>query len=67
MASTSTTGAGSGDAWYDNISVYSSDYEPATFTPGSSVEANHDLLEGLRENDFDVEDTQYSEMHCVRK
>ncbi|CAM9803134.1 unnamed protein product [Ectocarpus sp. 12 AP-2014] len=57
MTTTSTTG---GDAWYDNISVYSSDYEPATFTPGPSVEANHDLLGGLRENDFDVEDSQYS-------
>ncbi|CAN0584521.1 unnamed protein product, partial [Ectocarpus sp. 12 AP-2014] len=56
MTTTSTTG---GDAWYDNISVYSSDYEPATFTPGPSVEANHDLLDGLRENDFDVEDAQY--------
>ncbi|CAN0314917.1 unnamed protein product [Ectocarpus sp. 6 AP-2014] len=57
MTTTSATG---GDAWYDNISVYSSDYEPATFTPGASVEANHDLLDGLRENDFDVEDAQYS-------
>ncbi|CAM9899295.1 unnamed protein product, partial [Ectocarpus fasciculatus] len=56
MTSTSATGS---DAWYDSISVFSSDYEPATFTPGASVEANHDLLDGLRENDFDVEDSQY--------
>lgn len=59
MTTTSATGS---DAWYDSISVFSSDYEPATFTPGASVEANHDLLNGLRENDFDVEDSQYGEM-----
>ena len=55
--STSATG---GD-WWESISVFSSDYVPSTFTPGSSVEANHDLLAGMRENDFDTTDSSYSE------
>lgn len=61
MSNSSDSGV---DLWYENIAVYSSDYEPATFSAGSSVEANHDLLAGVRENDFDVEDTAYSE-RCV--
>ena len=50
----------SGD-WWDDISVYESDYVPGTFTPGSSVETNHKLLAGMRENDFDTSDSAYSE------
>lgn len=43
--------------------MYESDYVPATFTPGSSVETNHELLAGMRENDFDTSDSAYSESH----
>lgn len=40
--------------------MYESDYVPATFTPGSSVETNHELLAGMRENDFDTSDSAYT-------
>lgn len=47
--------------WWDSISVYESDYVPDVFSAGSSVDTNHKLLAGLRENDFDTTDTDYSE------
>lgn len=50
-----------GNNWWDDIAVFESDYVPDTFSAGSSVEANHNLLAGLRENDFDTTNTSYSE------
>lgn len=47
--------------WWDSISVYESDYVPEVFSAGSSVDTNHNLLAGLRDNDFDTTDTDYSE------
>eukprot|EP00903_Cladosiphon_okamuranus_P012954 g12093.t1 len=47
-------------AWYEEIEVFSSDYEPATFESGYSVETNHALLNGLRENDFEMTDSAYT-------
>lgn len=46
--------------WYEDIEVFSSDYEPATFEPGESVETNHALLGGLRDNDFEITDSAYT-------
>lgn len=46
--------------WYENIEVFSSDYEPGTFEAGPSVETNHALLGGLRENDFEITDSAYT-------
>lgn len=63
MSSSATT---TGGDWWDAISVYESDYVPGTFTPGSSVEANHELLAGMRENNFDTSDSAYSESHLKR-
>lgn len=40
--------------------MFSSDYEPATFEPGESVETNHALLGGLRDNDFEITDSAYT-------
>lgn len=47
-------------SWYDSIEVYSSDYEPASFQPGPSVDANHELLAGLRDNDFEMTNSSYT-------
>ncbi|CAN0540778.1 unnamed protein product, partial [Laminaria digitata] len=58
-SATTTTTATTGGDWWDTISVYESDYVPSAFSPGSSVEANHELLAGLRENDFDTSDSAY--------
>lgn len=51
-----------GTEWWDSIEVYSDDYVPASYSAGRSVETNHDLLKGLRENEFDIEDSAYSEL-----
>lgn len=42
--------------------MYSDEYVPASYSAGSSVETNHDLLKGLRENEFDIQDSVYSEL-----
>ena len=47
--------------WWQNISAYQSDYEPRSYNPTSEVVADHNLLEGLRENEFDTKDSSYSE------
>ena len=46
-------------SWYESIAPFSSDYVPASFDPGPSVEANNDLLYGLRDNDFDTKNSAY--------
>lgn len=55
MSATSLT-----SEWYEDIEVFSSDYEPDTFEPGDSVETNHALLNGLRDNDFEITDSAYT-------
>lgn len=50
-----------GDNWWENIAVFASDYVPDSYSAGSSVETNHNLLAGLRENDFDTTNNSYSE------
>ncbi|CBJ30623.1 expressed unknown protein [Ectocarpus siliculosus] len=47
------------DAWWQEIELFESDFVPATFTPGESVEANHALLRAFREQDFDIRDLNY--------
>lgn len=60
MASSANDSANATTTWYESIEVYSSDYEPSTFEPGSSVDANHDLLAGLRDNDFEMANSSYT-------
>lgn len=55
-----STSTATGD-WWENIAVYESDYVPSTYSAPASVDANHALLGDLRENEFDFEDTGYSE------
>eukprot|EP00752_Nemacystus_decipiens_P005381 g4879.t1 len=55
MSTTSLT-----SEWYLDIEVFSSDYVPDSFEPGESVETNHALLGGLRENDFEITDSAYT-------
>ena len=60
MSDSSTTLSGE---WWESISAYENNYVPDSFTPSSSVEANHDLLSGLRDNDFDITNQDYSEFN----
>lgn len=56
MTTTSDTAS-----WWELIAVFSDDYVPESYTASASVETNHQLAAGIRENDFDIEDQAYSE------
>jgi len=60
MASSANASVNATSPWYASIEVYSSDYEPASFEPGPSVDANHNLLAGLRDNDFEMTNSSYT-------
>lgn len=53
--------------WWDGIEVFNSDYVPGIYKASDSVETNHDLLGGLRENEFDTSNTEYSESSVVER
>lgn len=55
-------GVMSSQEWWENLSVNEGvgDYVPESYTPSASVEINHNLLAGLREDEFDNRDSTYS-------
>lgn len=55
MTTTSDTAS-----WWELIAVFSDDYVPESYTASASVETNHQLAAGIRENDFDIEDQAYT-------
>lgn len=60
------TTSGTTSSWWDSIEVYSDDYTPQNYSVSTSVETNHALLKGMRENDFDTSDISYSELLSMR-
>ena len=55
--SINTTASGE---WWVDISVYESGYIPGSFSAGPFVEASHNMLAGLRNNNFDPSNSDYT-------
>lgn len=56
--------------WWDGLQTTEEQqlgdfYTPRVFEASGAVEANHDLLGGLREDDFDLRDSAYCEFCFV--
>lgn len=57
----STTSDATSGSWWESITVFEDNYVPDSYSASVSVETNHALAAGIRENDFDVQDQAYSE------
>lgn len=59
----------SSQEWWEHLSVNEEvgDYVPESYTPSASVEINHNLLAGLREDEFDNRDSTYSKWQSAAK
>lgn len=57
--------------WWDDLETWAERAEDgdygaiATYTVGETIKANHNILAGIRNNDFDVNDPSYCE--CIQQ
>lgn len=58
--------------WWDDLEPWAEraedgDYRGiATYTVDATIKANHNILAGIRNNDFDVNDPSYCELQVVQ-